>query len=198
VRRTKSRCTTKSARDPSDHRGSTILEVGKKVREDKSPTLRWVLIKDGRTCSYLQPLAVAANITQGSDTRLDHVLTTLGNLYRIYSDPNLDAEVQAKVLESLEKRWAAADQDPFIAAVVLNPFLRGRCLSRANPSLTPVGLCNMLKRLHLRVFRTAVDSNFQAAFFNYYNERREFSPEDMAQDTWRDNATEKVSSIIHT
>jgi hypothetical protein len=61
-----------------------------------------------------------------------------------------------------------------------------------------ISYLNMLKRLHLRVFRTAVDSNFQLAFFNYHNERREFSPEDMAPETWRDNATKKVSSIIRT
>jgi hypothetical protein len=146
-----------------------------------------------RTCSLLQPLAIAANITQGSNTRLDHVLTTLGNLYHIYSDPDLDAEVQNKVLGSLEKRWAAADQDPFIAAIVLNPFLRGRCLSRANPVLTPIGLCNMLKRLHLRVFKEAVDSSFQSAFMDYYNEREEFDPVFMALEEWKAMAKDKVS-----
>jgi hypothetical protein len=45
------------------------------------------------------------------------VLTTLGNLYRIYSDAQLEDAVQTKVLTSLEKRWAAADQETFIAAV---------------------------------------------------------------------------------
>jgi hypothetical protein len=53
----------------------------------------------------------------------------LGNLYHIYLNPDLDAEVQDKVLGSLEKCWAAADQDPFITAIVLNPYLRGQCLS---------------------------------------------------------------------
>jgi len=66
---------------------------------------------------------------QGLNTCLNHVLTTLGNLYYIYSNPDVDAEVQNKVLASLKKHWAAADQDPSIAAVVLNPFLCGSCLS---------------------------------------------------------------------
>jgi hypothetical protein len=132
---------------------------------------------------------------QGSNTRLDHVLTTLGNLYRIYSEENIDTEVREKVLESLERRWAAADQEPFIAAVVLNPFLRGRCLSRARPALTPAGLCAMLKRLHLRVFGKAVDSHFQAAFMDYYHEREEFSPESMVLDDWKDAAKNKVSLV---
>ncbi|KAF8163038.1 ribonuclease H-like domain-containing protein [Crassisporium funariophilum] len=46
--------------------------------------------------AILEPLAIAANITQASHTRLDHVLLTLGNLFRIYSSSStqtLDAEI---------------------------------------------------------------------------------------------------------
>jgi len=52
-------------------------------------------------------------------------LTTLANLYHIYSNLSLaeDLEVCDEVLASLEKCWAAADQDPFIATFILNPFL---------------------------------------------------------------------------
>ncbi|KAF8262861.1 hypothetical protein EI94DRAFT_1460687, partial [Lactarius quietus] len=116
-------------------------------------------------------LAIAANITQASTTHLDHVLTTLGNLFRIHSD----AQLEDAVLASLEKRWAAADQDPFIVAVILNPYLCGKCFSHANSLLTPIRLCNMLKHLHLRVFGLAVDSQFQSAFMDYYNGHEEFS-----------------------
>ncbi|KAH9062149.1 hypothetical protein EDB87DRAFT_1560081, partial [Lactarius vividus] len=133
-------------------------------------------------------LAIAANITQASTTRLDHVLTTLGNLYRIYSDAQLEDAVQTKVLASLEKRWAAANQDPFIAAVVLNPFLRGTCFSREDVTLTPIGLCNMLKRLHLRIFRCEADYHFQSAFMDYYNCRVEFSNTFMCLGAWQEEA----------
>jgi hypothetical protein len=102
--------------------------VGEKVSQRDNNYFA-VSVVHCRTCSLLQPLAIGTNITQGSNTCLDHVLTMLGNLYHIYSDPDLDAEVQNKVLGSLEKHWAAADQDPFIATIVLNPFLRRRCLS---------------------------------------------------------------------
>jgi hypothetical protein len=148
-----------------------------------------------RTCSHLEPLAIAANITQASNTRLYHVLTTLANLYRIYSNLSLaeDSEVRDGVLASLEKRWAAADQDPFIAAVILNPFLRGDFLARRHVGLTPIGLCNMLKRLHSRIFRVDVDADFQAAFMDYFNRREEFSPESMALMDWIDTAQKKVS-----
>src|SRR6266702_1915157 len=115
-----------------------------------------------RTCSHLEPLAIAANITQASDTWLYHVLTTLANLYWIYLNLSLaeDLVVHNEVLASLEKRWAAVDQDPFIAVVILNPFLHGDFLARRHIALTPNGLCNMLKHLHSRVFRMDVDANF--------------------------------------
>ena len=70
----------------------------------------------------------SGNICGRHYTWLYHVLTTLANLYSIYSNLSLDSdsedfEVCDQVLASLEKCWAAADQDPFISAVVLNPFL---------------------------------------------------------------------------
>ena len=147
-----------------------------------------------RTCTHLEPLAIAANITQASNTRLYHVLTTLANLYRIYSnlDSEDDSDVRDEILNSLEKRWAAADQEPFIAAVVLNPFFCGDFLGR-DIALTPIGLCNMLKRLQWRVFRVEADGDFQAAFMDYYNKRGEFSPEAMALETWLNIAQKKVS-----
>jgi hypothetical protein len=149
-----------------------------------------------RTCSHLEPLAIAANITQASNTRLYHVLTTLANLYRIYSNLDLEENSDALlgVLASLEKRWAAADQDPFIAAIVLNPFLRGDFLGR-HIGLTPIGLCNMLKRLQSRVFRLDSDASFHAAFMDYYNKREEFSPEAMGLADWSEMAKKSVSCL---
>lgn len=156
-----------------------------------------MLIFFSRTCNHLEPLAIAANITQESHTRLYHVLTTLANLYRIYSNLSLpeDLEVRYEVLGSLEKRWAAADQDPFIAAVILNPFLHANFLARRHIALTPIGLCNMLKRLHSRVFRVDVDTEFQAAFMDYFNKREEFSPESMALIDWVEMAKKNVSCL---
>ena len=122
------------------------------------------------------------------------MLTTLANLYRIYSnlDSIDDLDVPDGILNSLEKRWAAADQEPFIAAVVLNPFIRGDLFGR-DIALTPIGLCNMLKRLQWRVFRVEADGDFQAAFMDYYNKREEFSPDAMALEDWLNIAKKKVS-----
>lgn len=147
-----------------------------------------------RVCSHLEPLAIAANITQASSTRLYHVLTTLANLYRIYSNLNSaeDLHVREKILASLEKRWAAADQAPFIAAVVLNPFLRADFLGR-DIALTPIGLCNMLKCLYWRVFRLEADADFHDAFMDYFKKCREFSPEAMSLSDWVEMAKKRVS-----
>jgi len=52
----------------------------------------------------------------------------------------------------------------------------------------------MLKHLHLRVFKTAVNPNFQSAFMDYYNERNEFSTEFMSLDEWQAAANEKAGA----
>jgi hypothetical protein len=89
----------------------------------------------------LEPLAIAANITQAPHTHLDHVLLTLGNLYRIYSNLEFDVEVRTAILASLEKRWAKADQEVFILAVFLNPYIRHCCFSHS--ALTDADIYNM-------------------------------------------------------
>jgi hypothetical protein len=48
------------------------------------------MLNNCRVCSLLEPLAIAAHVTQGSRARLYHVLITLGNLFRIYSNRDLD------------------------------------------------------------------------------------------------------------
>ena len=123
-----------------------------------------------------------ANITQGLNTHLYHVLTTLGNLYRIYADTSIPDDVKNVIHGTLEKQWAAADQGPFLASVLLNPFLRGKCFSCSHLTLMPIGLCNILKDLHLQFFGMDPGSAFQATFMDYHNKYEEFSPEHLAQD----------------
>ena len=83
--------------------------------------LDWISIK-----LHLEPLAVAANILQSSDTRLDTTLLTWANLYCIYSDPNLDDVIRTQVLNSLSKCWLQMDQDTFISAVIMNPYIHAK------------------------------------------------------------------------
>lgn len=75
---------------------------------------------------HLAPLAIAANITQSSHCRLDEVLLTFASLameYNKLTDP-IDWDVKEALLNSIERRWEKSDQDVFVAAVILNPYLK--------------------------------------------------------------------------
>lgn len=77
---------------------------------------------------HLEPLAIAANITQSGHCRLDDVLLTFAALVMRYRDLN-DAEdsegpVKQALIGSIERRWGKADRDVFLAAVILNPFIK--------------------------------------------------------------------------
>ncbi|KAH9954013.1 ribonuclease H-like domain-containing protein [Lactifluus volemus] len=121
-----------------------------------------------KVVTYLHPLAVANFITQSSDTGLHHILLTLGNLYHIYSDPKLD------------------EADVFIAAVVLNPYIRNRWFATGVQKLTPVGLLGIVKRVCARVFREEPEIEFSEAFMDYLQQRGEFSDEWMQLSMWTD------------
>lgn len=101
----------------------------------------------------LEPLAVAANITQAADTRLDHVLVTMGSLYDFYSRTStISDEARNAILASLEKQWVKSDQEPFNAAVYFNPSYRDRLFNADEMALRPLGLHSMLKHLYTRFF----------------------------------------------
>ncbi|KAF9041599.1 ribonuclease H-like domain-containing protein [Panaeolus papilionaceus] len=106
---------------PRDRAGREKAEAMIKLMDD---ALFWHAL--ARIKSHLSPLAIAANITQLAHCRLDKVLLTFAALYITYlslSDAE-DREVKASLLESIERRWDQSDQEVFIAAVIINPFLR--------------------------------------------------------------------------
>lgn len=100
---------------------------------------------------YLEPLAIAANVTQAATCRPDQVLVTFGMLYHFYLMKLQTEEfrIQKTMLESLEKRWAKMDQPVFIAAVILNPFLR---FSLFSPS-TNIDLATTLDMFNRLLYR---------------------------------------------
>jgi hypothetical protein len=74
---------------------------------------------------HLEPIARATNIAQGNSARLDTILLTLACLWRVFSTPGVfDEEIVQAVLASIARRWADTDQDVFILAVLLNPYIR--------------------------------------------------------------------------
>ncbi|CAE6478675.1 unnamed protein product [Rhizoctonia solani] len=126
---------------------------------------------------YLEPLAIAANVSQAPTTRLDHVLIELGRLYYTFSKFAFNPAIIKCVLESLERRWGKADQDAFILAVFLNPFIRARLFNPRNTLLNRWGLYGIVKRVFRRVFRQENDLELHEAFNDYYESRNEFHPD---------------------
>jgi hypothetical protein len=145
---------------------------------------------------YLEPLAIAANVSQAPTTRLDHILVELGRLYHTFSVYALNPAVRQCVLESLERRWAKCDQDPFILAVFLNPFIRARLFNSQNTSLNRSSLYSIVKRVFRRVFRRDNDLGLYEAFLDYYSSRNEFSPDRWDYEELRETYEKEVSAYI--
>jgi hypothetical protein len=70
------------------------------------------------------------------------------------------------IIESLEARWATADQEIFIAAVILNPFYQSTPFS-ALQFLTNVGIYSMLSRLWERFYQTSPPPEFHSQVTDY-------------------------------
>ncbi|KAJ7702903.1 ribonuclease H-like domain-containing protein, partial [Mycena metata] len=80
-----------------------------------------------RIVRHLEPLAIAANVLQSPHCRLDTVLLTLGNLFRIFKNlPAEDATVTKTLHQSLERRWGKTDQQLMILGVFFNPYIRAK------------------------------------------------------------------------
>lgn len=123
---------------------------------------------------------------QANSVRLDHVTLTLGYLYRTYLSKEIEDEVSAGILTSLQSRWAKnADHTIFILAVFLNPYIRHQAFRSDNPLLCPMGLYNLATQAYRRLFQTRADSGFMAAFWDYQEGRAEFSEERMNLSSWR-------------
>ncbi|KAF9494661.1 hypothetical protein BDN71DRAFT_1392892, partial [Pleurotus eryngii] len=120
---------------------------------------------------YLEPLALAANITQASTTCLDQVLMTLAGLYHTYTSEPCFTERRSNdaIVDSLRKRWLKCDQDVFIVAVFLNPYIRGHFFDGSVHSLSRPGLFNVVKRVYARVFQETERQVPIQLFENYLN-----------------------------
>lgn len=138
-------------------------------------------------------MAIANNVTQAASTRLDHVGLTLGNLFRLYSDSRLDAEIRNKIHESLERRWKAADQDLFILAIFLNPYIRSRPFS--TQALSHADLEDMAERTYKRLFQVSVNFQFTSEFADYFYEHGFYTPERMKLVHLRAKFEEEVSKV---
>ena len=85
--------------------------------------------------------------------RLDQVLVTLGHLYRTFYKLNQpqDEGLRTALLASIEKRWNASDQDVFIAAALLNPYVHTGPFNNLQVC-TLAGMVDLFERLYKRFY----------------------------------------------
>lgn len=147
-----------------------------------------------RIQKILEPLAITANVAQASHTCLDHVLLMLGNFVHIFSQNlEFDEDLCLGILASLEKQWKKADQDVFITAMFLNPFIRGSLLNKA--SLTDIDLYAILERVYECMMRRTADLDFLATFEDYQLKHAEFSDERMGLEVMKSRFAAEVCSF---
>ncbi|KAI0323704.1 hypothetical protein GY45DRAFT_1264165, partial [Cubamyces sp. BRFM 1775] len=118
-----------------------------------------------RIVAHLHPLTIATNLLQARHTRMDHVLLTLANLYRIYNS------------DAVEPDGAGLDQDLFILAVFFNPYVRGYCFDRV--ALPPAEINSMAENAFKRFFGTAPEPDFTDALIAYSQNAEEFTDKKM-------------------
>ena len=111
-----------------------------------------------RVKSHLEPLAVATNIAQSAHCRLDQVLLMFGLLHHWYTSLRNQQQSEDElacnaILESLERRWAKADQDVFVAAVILNPFHKTAPFAKTSTIFSNAGVLAILSRLWTRFYK---------------------------------------------
>jgi hypothetical protein len=130
---------------------------------------------------------------------------TLANLYRIYSLDNddydyvieVDDEVRDCLLGSINKRWLKSDQDSFLLAVILNPYIRTSLFKRTFTFATPSGVYSLVKRMWTRFFPKKYDAFLFEAVGDYCRREGAFSDDDMHLED-RLEAAESQVSMSHT
>lgn len=142
---------------------------------------------------HLEPLARAANITQSDSARLDVVLVTLANLYHYFSSTDgLVADAARAVRESLERRWAKADQDIFLLALVLNPYIRTTCFAQGSPFRMPGKIRQLAEAAFERFYGTPPGMDFGNELVNYLSKKGAWSDEQMKLKHLKDQAKIEV------
>lgn len=118
----------------------------------------------------MEPLAIAANITQAAFCRLDTVLLTFGFLIKQYREmtDGEDLDAAASIIESIEKRWAVAEQEVFIACVIVNPFYQTKPFTMLY-QLNNAGIQALLAKLWLRFYSEEAPDEFYVELREYLN-----------------------------
>jgi hypothetical protein len=154
-----------------------------------------LLIQMYRARIHLEPLAIAANVTQADSARLDSVLLTLGNLFFVYRNGDFDPDVRDTILRSLEKRWSQADQPIFILSLILNPYLRQSCFARNSPFQQFVTVWEMAEKAYTRMFGKPPPLAMRGEFAKYWSHEGVYSHARWGLEAARADALRQVSLV---
>ncbi|KAI0308727.1 ribonuclease H-like domain-containing protein, partial [Amylostereum chailletii] len=138
-----------------------------------------------RIRQHLEPLAVAANIIQGDNARLDVVLVAILSLYSEFSQAG---DRGAPILKSISKRWSDTDQEVFLLALILNPYIRQTAF-KAGSTFASNSTCWMLfRRVYKRMLQRDPPKGTRKVFIDYLCQAGWFSDTAMDLSGWEEEA----------
>ncbi|KAI0041872.1 hypothetical protein FA95DRAFT_1576106 [Auriscalpium vulgare] len=180
-------------RAATDSEAELISAVGPERKAKAKATQMVAIMQDSsfwmglrQIRQHLEPLAVAANITQSDNAHLDIVVSAIVNLYWIFSRPVVSPQVRASVIASLEKRWLNTDREVFVLAVLLNPYLRQTPFRIGSPFRNTHAPWVLFKRIFLRLFRVQPDPiAAEGAFTDYLKHVGQWSDKSMDLEGFR-------------
>ncbi|KAF8498475.1 ribonuclease H-like domain-containing protein [Russula emetica] len=159
-----------------------IIKGRREAKEQARKMLKLIQNPDfwhsiARVKNHLEPLAVANNIAQSAHCRLDQVLLMFGLLVMKYTDLKLrepnDATACDAILNSLKMRWANADQDVFIAAVLLNPVHKAAPFVKST-KFTAAAIYSLFSRLWTRFYNESIPDKFYEELKDYFKESGQY------------------------
>lgn len=104
---------------------------------------------------------------------------TFGNLCMTYTgmklSPKGDRDSCEAIVGSIEKRWANADQGPFIASILLNP-LHKITPFRPHPSFSLANIHSLIRSLFVRFFPEETSPWLFDSLSDYLEGRGTFLP----------------------
>lgn len=100
-------------------------------------------------------------------------------------------QVARAIINSLERQWSKADQEIFIAAVILNPFYQTSAFSLI-PQFRTAEIVSLMTRLWQRLIRTDLPNSFALDLMEFLGKRDDYSTLDIICNVEKNRAEQKV------
>ncbi|EJD45140.1 hypothetical protein AURDEDRAFT_44492, partial [Auricularia subglabra TFB-10046 SS5] len=118
------------------------------------------------------------------------------NLYHFFSStPGLVQEAVLAVLASLERHWAQADQDIFILALVLNPYIRTSCFARNSPFRVGANICALAEAAFKRFYGVDPGAAFGDELIAHLQKQGSWSDDRMKLKHLKDQAKKEQHEV---